>query len=99
MNKLIKQAQELQARMARAQQELAEVTVEASAGGGAVSVTVDGQQNIKSVTISPEVVDPADVEMLQDLVLAAVGEALAKSQEAAQKHLSSITGGLNLPGL
>lgn len=98
MNKLLKQAQELQARMARAQQELAEITVEASAGGGAVSVTVDGQQNIKSVTISPEVVDPEDVEMLQDLVLAAVTEAIAKSQEIAQKHLSALTGGLNLPG-
>jgi nucleoid-associated protein EbfC len=99
MNKLLKQAQELQARMARAQQELAEITVEASAGGGAVSVTVDGQQNVKSVTISPEVVDPEDVEMLQDLVLAAVTEAIAKSQETAQKHLSSLTGGLNIPGL
>jgi DNA-binding YbaB/EbfC family protein len=98
MNKLIKQAQELQARMAKAQLELAEITVEASAGGGAVSVTADGQQNVKSVTISPEVVDPEDVEMLQDLVLAAVSETLAKSQEVAQKHMSSITGGLNLPG-
>ena len=98
MNKFLKQAQELQARMARAQQELAEMTLEASAGGGAVSVTVDGQQNVKSVTISPEVVDPDDVEMLQDLVLAAVTEAIAKSQEAAQQHLSGLTGGLKIPG-
>jgi DNA-binding YbaB/EbfC family protein len=98
MNKFLKQAQELQVRMARAQEELAGMTIEASAGGGAVSVSVDGQQNIKSVTISPEVVDPADVEMLQDLVLAAVTEAINKSQEAAQQHMSGITGGLKIPG-
>jgi len=100
MNKLMfQQAQKLQAKLAEAQEELSNLTVEGSSGGGAVKVTMSGQQKIQSVEISPEAVNPEDVELLQDLVLTAVSEALAKSQEAAAKHLGSITGGLNIPGL
>jgi len=95
----IQQAQQLQARLAKAQEELSNIIVEASSGGGAVKVTMNGQQKIKSVKIAPEVVNPQDVEMLEDLILTAVSEALAKSQEAAAKHLGSITGGLKIPGL
>ncbi|MBI4294877.1 MAG: YbaB/EbfC family nucleoid-associated protein [Chloroflexi bacterium] len=99
MNKFMRQAQELQAKLLKAQQELATATVEGSAGGGAVKVMATGQQKIQSVTISSEVVDPADVEMLQDLVLAAVNDALDKSQELARQRMGSLTGGLNIPGL
>jgi DNA-binding YbaB/EbfC family protein len=100
MNKfMFQQAQKLQAKLAKAQEELSNLTVEGSSGGGAVKVTMSGQQKIQSVEISPEAVNPEDVELLQDLVLTAVSEALAKSQEAAAKHLGSITGGLNIPGL
>ena len=100
MNKfMFQQAQKLQARLAKAQEELSELTVEGSSGGGAVKVVMNGQQKIQSVTISPEVVNPEDVELLQDLVLTAVSEALAKSQEAATRHLGELTGGLNIPGL
>ena len=100
MNKfMFQQAQKLQAKLAKAQEELSNLTIEGSSGGGAVKVTMDGQQKIQSVEISPEAVNPEDVELLQDLVLTAVSEALTKSQEAAAKHLGSITGGLNIPGL
>ena len=99
MNKFIRQAQELQAKLAKAQQELGDMTVEASSGGGAVTVTMNGQQAIQSVKISPEVINPDDVELLEDLVLTAVSEATAKSQELATKHLGGLTGGLNIPGL
>ena len=99
MNKFVRQAQELQAKLAKAQQELGNVTLEASSGGGAVTVTIDGQQNIQSVKISPEVVNPDDVELLEDLVLTAVREAIAKSQEAANQSLGGLTGGLKIPGL
>ena len=96
---MLQQAQKLQAQLAKAQEELSELTVEGSSGGGAVKVVMNGQQKIQSVTISPEVVNPEDVELLQDLVLTAVSEALAKSQEAAAKQLGGLTGGLNIPGL
>ena len=99
MNRFIRQAQELQAKMAKAQQELSNLTLEASSGGGAVKVTINGQQEIQSIEISPEVVDPDDVEMLQDLILAAVREATTKSQEAAAQRLGGLTGGLKIPGL
>jgi DNA-binding YbaB/EbfC family protein len=100
MNKrMLQQAQQLQAQLLKAQQDLAELTVEASTGGGAVAVTMNGQQAIQSVKISPDVVDPEDVEMLEDLVLSAVKEAQAKAQEAAQKMMGGLTGGLNIPGL
>ena len=95
----MRQAQELQAKLAKAQKELAQATIEASSGGGAVKVTVNGQQQIQSVKISPEAIDPDDVELLEDLVLAAVNEAIAKSQELAAKRLGKLTGGLNIPGL
>ena len=99
MNKYIRQAQELQARLAKAQEELSNITVEATSGGGAVKVVMDGQQKIQSVKIAPEVINPNDVEMLEDLVLTAVKEAITKSQEAAAKQMEKITGGLKIPGL
>lgn len=96
---LMQQAQQLQARLAKAQEELANATVEATAGGGAVKVVMNGQQKIISVTISKEVVNPDDVEMLQDLVLAAVTEAIDKSQKLAAQRMSAVTGGLKIPGM
>ncbi len=96
---MMKQAQKLQVQMAKLQEDLANMTVEASSGGGAVTAVVSGQQQLVSIKITPEVVDPEDVEMLQDMVLAAVNEAMAKAQEAAAKQMSSLTGGLNIPGL
>jgi hypothetical protein len=96
---MMQQAQKLQARLAKAQEELANITVEASSGGGAVKVTMNGQQKPLSVKIAPEVVNPQDVAMLEDLILAAISEAQAKAQEAAAKQMSSLTGGLNIPGL
>jgi hypothetical protein len=100
MNKfMLQQAQKLQSKLAKAQEELSNVTVEASSGGGAVKVSINGQQKILSVKISPEVVDHDDVELLEDLVLTAVSEAIAKSQEAAAEHLGGLTGGLKIPGL
>ena len=91
--------QQLQQRLAKAQADLANLSIEVSSGGGAVKVTVDGQQNIKSIKIAKEVVNPEDVEMLEDLVLSAVKEAVAKSQEAASKSLGALTGGIKIPGL
>ena len=100
MNKfMMQQAQKLQAKLAQSQEELSNITLEASSGGGAVKVTVDGQQKIQSVKISPEAINPKDVELLEDMVLAAVTEAITLSQEAAAKHLGKLTGGLNIPGL
>ena len=89
----------MQARLAKAQEELENETVQASSGGGAVSVVATGKQSIESVTIDPAAVDPEDVEMLQDLVLTAVNEALAKSQQLASERIGSVTGGLKLPGM
>lgn len=100
MNKhFLRQAQELQARLAKAQEELASATVEASSGGGVVKVVITGQGKIQSIKISPEVVTPEDVEFLEDLVLAAVKEAQEKSQELAQSRLGALTGGFKIPGL
>jgi DNA-binding YbaB/EbfC family protein len=100
MNKFImQQAQKLQSKLAQAQEELSNITVEASSGGGAVKVTMNGQQKIQSVKISPEVINSDDVELLEDLVLTAVSEAIAKSQEIAAEHLGGLTGGLKIPGL
>ena len=96
---LVKQAQQIQARLAKAQEELESETVEASAGGGAVKVVANGRQTLESVTIDPAAVDPDDVEILQDMVLAAVNDALAKSQQLATERLSAITGGLKIPGM
>ncbi len=100
MNKfMMQQAQKLQEKLAKVQQELDKTTIEASSGGGAVKITINGQQKIQSVKISPEVINPDDVELLEDLVLTAVSEAITKSQELAAEHLSGLTGGLKIPGL
>ena len=100
MNKfMMQQAQKLQAKLAKAQEEMANLTVEASSGGGAVKITMNGQQKIQSVKISPEVVNPEDVELLEDMVLTAVSEAITKSQEIAAEQLGGLTGGLKIPGL
>jgi len=99
MNNMMKQAQKLQKKMLQAQEELATKTVEASAGGGMVKVVANGAQKIESIVLEKEVVDPEDVEMLQDLVLAAVNDALKKSQEMVSAEMSKLTGGLNIPGL
>jgi DNA-binding YbaB/EbfC family protein len=99
MGKLMKQAQEMQAKMAKAQEELESKEVEASSGGGAVTVQMNGKQEVLAVRIKPEVVDPEDVEMLEDMILAAYREAKKKAEELAQEELAKVTGGLPLPGL
>ena len=96
---IMRQAKQLQAKMAKIQEELGNITVEASSGGGVVKVVMNGHQNVQSVEILPEAVDTEEIEMLQDLIVSAVNEAIAKSQEVANKQLSNITGGLNIPGL
>lgn len=99
MANMMKQAQKLQSKMLKMQAEMAEKTATATAGGGMVTVVANGRQQIVSIQIEKEVVDPEDVEMLQDLVLAAVNDALAKSQEMLSSEMSKLTGGLNIPGL
>ncbi len=99
MGNMLKQAQKMQARILKMQEELAGRTIEGSAGGGMVKAVANGKQMLVSITIEKEVVDPEDVEMLQDLVLAAVNDALSKSQEMVSSEMNKITGGLNLPGL
>jgi len=99
MGDIAKMAQRMQADMAKAQADLAEATVEGSAGGGAVKVTLTGTQEIRSITISKDAVDPDDVDTLQDLVLAAFKDALTKSRELASQRLGSVTGGLKIPGI
>lgn len=99
MQQILKQAQKMQEKMQKAQDELAEKTVEASSGGGMVKVVANGNQDILSVKIDPEVVDPEDVEMLEDLILAALGEAKRRAEEMMQESMSEVTGGLNIPGL
>jgi len=99
-NNLMKQAQKMQKDMAKLQEELQEKTVEATAGGGAVTVVANGKKELQKITIKPEVVDPDDVEMLEDLVLAAVNEALRKADEMVNEEMSKITGALGkIPGL
>ncbi|HPC02283.1 MAG TPA: YbaB/EbfC family nucleoid-associated protein [Syntrophales bacterium] len=97
--KIMKQAQQVQARMMKLQEELALKTVEASAGGGMVTAVVNGRFEIVSLKIEKDVVNPDDVEMLQDLVAAAVNEGVRKAQEMAQAEMSKITGGLQIPGM
>ena len=99
MNAMMKQAQKMQAELARAQEEIKDMTFEASAGGGMVKAVALGDGSIKSITIDPEAVDPEDVEMLQDTVLAAVNEAIRGVNQLGSDRMSSVTGGLNIPGL
>lgn len=99
MGNMMKQAQKLQARMFKLQEELAEKTVESAAGGGMVKVVANGRQQIISIRIEKEVVNPEDVDMLQDLLLAAVNDALTKSQEMVAAEMGKLTGGLSIPGL
>lgn len=98
LNKLMKQAQKMQEQMARTQAELEEKTVEITAGGGKITVVANGAGDVVSIKIAPEVVDPEDVEMLEDLILSGVQQAIAKGKEMAGSEMSKITGGLNLPG-
>jgi hypothetical protein len=99
MGDMMKQAQKLQARMLKVQEELAEKTVESAAGGGMIKVVANGRQQLVSIRIEKEVVNPEDVEMLQDLILAAVNDALTKSQEMVAAEMGKLTGGLSIPGL
>ncbi|NLU49888.1 MAG: YbaB/EbfC family nucleoid-associated protein [Syntrophomonadaceae bacterium] len=99
LGKMVKQAQKMQQDIARLQEDLKNMEVEASAGGGAVTVKVTGKQELVSISISPEVVDADDVEMLQDLVLAAVNEGLNKARDLAKQEMAKITGGISIPGL
>ncbi len=96
---MIRQMQQMQARLAKAQEELGNETVEASSGGGAVTIVITGHQEVKSIKISKDVVDPEDVEMLEDLVLTAMNEAIKKAQELAASKMGAITGGMKIPGL
>jgi DNA-binding YbaB/EbfC family protein len=99
MNKLMQQAQQMQQQMAQAQEQLASETVESSAGGGLVTVRATGGGDILEIKIDPKAIDPDDPELLEDLVLAAVNEALRSAQSLAQSKLGAVTGGLGLPGL
>jgi DNA-binding YbaB/EbfC family protein len=99
MQKMMKQVQKMQADMARVQDELAEMTVTGTAGGGVVKVTANGQQEVKSIEFDPSVVNPEDLDMLEDLIVAAVNEALRNSQNLASQEMAKITGGVNIPGM
>ncbi|PLX91511.1 MAG: YbaB/EbfC family nucleoid-associated protein [Desulfuromonas sp.] len=99
LGNIMKQAQQMQQKIARLQQELEGREIEAAAGGGMVTAVVNGKQQLLSVKIEKAVVDPEDVEMLEDLVTAAINEALKKSQEMMQQEMGKVTGGMSLPGL
>ena len=99
MGNLMKQAQQFQTKMAQLQEELGERTVESSAGGGMVSVVANGRQEIVSIKIESEVIDPNDSEMLQDLILAAVNDALTKAKNMVNEEMGKLTQGLNLPNI
>ena len=99
MNAMLKQAQKMQEDITKKQAEIDEMEFTASVGGGAVEVVMSGKKELKAITIKPEVVDPEDVEMLQDMVCAAVNEALRGIQELSNQRMSSVTGGMNIPGL
>ncbi|MBQ2932059.1 MAG: YbaB/EbfC family nucleoid-associated protein [Clostridia bacterium] len=99
MNQMLKQAKKMQEQMMKMQEEMEEKVYEATAGGGAVSVKVSGKKELREINITPEVVDPDDVEMLQDLIIAAVNEAMRKADESSADEMSRLTGGLNIPGL
>jgi hypothetical protein len=99
MNNILKQAQKMQENMQKMQEELETKEVEASVGGGAVTVKVNGKKEVVDITIKPEVVDPEDIEMLQDLVLSAVNEALRSVDDMQSSQMNKVTGGMNIPGL
>ena len=99
MNSMIKQAQKMQEEMERVQQETEEEQVEATSGGGAVKVVVNGKKELVSIKLDPDAVDPDDVETLEDLILAAVNEGVKKAEEIMSERMGAITGGLNIPGL
>lgn len=99
MGNIMKQAQQMQKKMLQMQEELAHRTVEATVGGGMVTVTVNGKHEVLQVKVEPQVVDPDDVEMLEDLIVAGVNEALRKAQEMASEEMGKLTGGLQIPGL
>ncbi|KAF1082837.1 MAG: Nucleoid-associated protein YaaK [Candidatus Rifleibacterium amylolyticum] len=99
MQSLMKQAQKMQEKMQKAQEEMKDKTVEATVGGGIVKVVFNGAQEMLSIEINKDAVDPDDVETLQDLVLSAVNAGLAKSKEMAQEEMGAITGGMNIPGM
>ncbi len=97
--RMMKQLQQMQQKMLKAQEDLANETVTATAGGGAVTIEMNGHHEVMAVTLDPDAVDPADVEMLQDMILAAFNEALAKAQAMAEQKMKAVTGGLNIPGM
>jgi DNA-binding YbaB/EbfC family protein len=99
MNNMMKQMQKMQKKMEEVQAQVDATELEATSGGGAVKVVVNGKREVLDIEIDPSVVDPEDVEMLQDLVMAAVNEALRKAEEFASKEMGKVTGGLNIPGL
>ena len=99
MNKIMKQAQKIQREMAKQQEVLSQRTYEASSGGGMVTAKVNGKQELLELKIEPDVVDKSDIPMLQDLVVAAVNEAMRKAQDEIQKEMSSLMGGMNMPGM
>ena len=96
---MMRQQQQMQQKLAKMQQEMEEKQYEATAGGGAVQATVSGKKQLTALAIQPDAVDPADVEMLQDLVISAVNEALRQAEEAMESAMGALTGGLNIPGL
>jgi nucleoid-associated protein EbfC len=99
INSLMQMAQKLQGDVAKIQEDIARMTVEASSGGGMVSAVVNGQHEVVSIQVDASVVDPADVEMLQDLIVAAVNQAMAKMRDKAKEEMAKITGGLDIPGM
>lgn len=99
MQEMMKQARKMQEQLAQAQESMKDVTIDASAGGGMVKATVNGDLELVSIQIDPDVLDPEDVDLLQDMIVAAVNEAIRGVSEVASKQMSSITGGLNIPGM
>lgn len=99
MNSVLKQAQKMQEEMERIQQETEEENIEATSGGGAVRVIVNGKKELVEIKLDPDAVDPEDVETLEDLIMAAVNEAVKKAEDMMEERMSAVTGGLNIPGL
>jgi hypothetical protein len=99
MGQLMKQAQQIQTKMAKLQEDLGDRTVEASSGGGMVIVVANGRQEVLSIRIEPEVIDPDDAEMLQDLIMAAINDALARAKDMVNEEMGKLTKGMNIPGM